>query len=455
MPPEAPPMLGSLQYQCSFNRDSGIFGDVTDRTIGQYRLGKTLGHSFRTKIKMGIHRVTGERVALKCVRRDDGNHHANPKEEEDDVVPALFEEPLRRLHNEVTVLRALSHQHVIGLVDFQEEALYPKAVANKSHSSLFGSPSTPRESNVAVSILTLDLAANGDLCSLLIATDALPEAVARTWFKQLHSALVAVHDFGICHRDVRPENILLDGSFNVKLSGFGLSASCGERQHTPCGSLQYMAPEMATANTHEDYCGMKADAWSAAVVLFLMLTGRLPLTQPMPSDCCYRLLLRDRARFWSIWEQTSRCSDASSVGTNPNSPNTPTVTDVTDEEAKTATPGANNNSSNNGSPPSADAPASPPMISEGAKAVLDAALVPDVHQRSTLRALASHPWMAEDVLPAKAVVRWMHQFRNRRPSMFFKASDELSIAESPPDSPRGLSPKSTTPTTPAAPTATA
>ncbi|VDM27569.1 unnamed protein product [Toxocara canis] len=105
------------------------------------------------------------------------------------------------------------------------------------------------------------------------------EAVASHYMKQLMLALQYMHSQGIVHRDIRPHNVVLaskDNSAPLKLSGFGValkldspdSIVLGGRVGTP----QFMAPEVVS---NVEY-GTKADMWSAGVLLYILLCGRLP-----------------------------------------------------------------------------------------------------------------------------------------------------------------------------------
>ena len=70
---------------------------------------------------------------------------------------------------------------------------------------------------------------------LLLSIGTLSETLTRTVFKQATSALAAVHAHNLCHRDIRPENVLFDASYSVKLSGFGFACPVGAGS-APCVS---------------------------------------------------------------------------------------------------------------------------------------------------------------------------------------------------------------------------
>eukprot|EP00965_Chrysotila_dentata_P205923 6183239-Pleurochrysis_carterae.AAC.2 len=82
------------------------------------------------------------------------------------------------------------------------------------------------------------------------------------------------------HRDIKPDNLLLDARDNVKLTDFGLSAILskpGQKLKIPCGTPAYSAPEVIS---RREYDGRLTDAWSLGVVLYQMLHGTLPFINP-------------------------------------------------------------------------------------------------------------------------------------------------------------------------------
>lgn len=131
--------------------------------------------------------------------------------------------------------------------------------------------------------LVMELAKGGDLFGKLSRrpNHRFPEPIARRYFHQLISALHYCHRNNVAHRDVKPQNLLLDEEGNIKLSDFGLSAvaEAGEAKtlllKTACGTPAFAAPEIV-GRSRAGYDGSKADAWSCGVILFVLLTGSLP-----------------------------------------------------------------------------------------------------------------------------------------------------------------------------------
>lgn len=125
--------------------------------------------------------------------------------------------------------------------------------------------------------LVMELATGGELFGKISGRRKLKESVARRYFQQLVSALSFCHQNGVAHRDVKPQNLLLDAEGNLKVSDFGLAALPEQLRNgllqTSCGTPAYTAPEVFG---RRGYDGSKADAWSCGVILYVLLSGALP-----------------------------------------------------------------------------------------------------------------------------------------------------------------------------------
>lgn len=96
--------------------------------------------------------------------------------------------------------------------------------------------------------------------------------------KQLTSAIAHAHENGIIHRDIKPQNILMDEEGNVKITDFGIATSLGATSFTQTnsviGTVHYLSPEQARGGL----ATMKSDIYALGIVLYELLTGELPFS---------------------------------------------------------------------------------------------------------------------------------------------------------------------------------
>jgi serine/threonine protein kinase len=102
----------------------------------------------------------------------------------------------------------------------------------------------------------------------------LPKELTREWFLGISRAVAYLHDHGIVHRDLKPGNVFIENG-TVKIGDYGLSKSIGASHRTAqtqsVGTVHYMAPEISTGNYNK-----QIDVYAAGVILFEMVTGRVP-----------------------------------------------------------------------------------------------------------------------------------------------------------------------------------
>lgn len=101
-------------------------------------------------------------------------------------------------------------------------------------------------------------------------------AEAARVLRQLVLALRHIHERGVAHRDLKPDNVVIVARDQLRLCDFGLARLCaqGERLYTICGSPSYMAPELY-ARTRNGYDGCSVDVWALGVVAYELLHHRL------------------------------------------------------------------------------------------------------------------------------------------------------------------------------------
>ncbi|XP_065130187.1 serine/threonine-protein kinase BRSK1 isoform X3 [Paramisgurnus dabryanus] len=209
-----------------------LSGSQAAQYVGPYRLEKTLGKGQTGLVKLGVHCITGQKVAIKIVNRE-----------------KLSESVLMKVEREIAILKLIEHPHVLKLYDVYENNKY-----------LY---------------LVLEHVSGGELFDYLVKKGRLTPKEARKFFRQIISALDFCHSHSICHRDLKPENLLLDEKNNIRIADFGMaSLQVGDSLlETSCGSPHYACPEVIRG---EKYDGRRADVWSCGVILFALLVGALP-----------------------------------------------------------------------------------------------------------------------------------------------------------------------------------
>ncbi|XP_047541125.1 serine/threonine-protein kinase MARK2-like isoform X9 [Vanessa atalanta] len=200
--------------------------------IGKYKLLKTIGKGNFAKVKLAKHVPTGKEVAIKIIDKT----QLNPGS-------------LQKLFREVRIMKMLDHPNIVKLFQVieTEKTLY----------------------------LVMEYASGGEVFDYLVLHGRMKEKEARAKFRQIVSAVQYCHQKRIIHRDLKAENLLLDGEMNIKIADFGFSNEFtpGAKLDTFCGSPPYAAPELFQG---KKYDGPEVDVWSLGVILYTLVSGSLP-----------------------------------------------------------------------------------------------------------------------------------------------------------------------------------
>src|SRR5580658_8463695 len=161
---------------------------------------------------------------------------------------------------------------------FYQEA---ESAARLSHPNIVNTYDVGREGDTYYIVMEL---VDGPSLAEIISDGALPEPVAIDYAAQICNGLAYAHRSGLLHRDIKPANILVTKDDVVKLSDFGIARAVSQQTMAltkpglVMGSVYYISPEQAQEHEiHET-----ADLYSLGIVLYQMLTGKLPYTGESP-----------------------------------------------------------------------------------------------------------------------------------------------------------------------------
>jgi len=201
---------------------------------------------------------TGRKLAIKCIYQE--------VKEGDRMYQAIA--------GEIRMMQALKHANIIKLIGYN------------LHGTHDGQPCVQLVEELA------------PMCELLEynihCSNPFEEEVCLYIMKQTFEAVQYMHDAGIAHRDLKPQNILLDRKFNIKLADFGFAKAFQKKERavsmkSHLGTPGYMAPEISL---RQEYTA-KVDVFALGVVLFVCLSQRCPFKKAM-----------DDKQFW-YWNKIS------------------------------------------------------------------------------------------------------------------------------------------------------
>ncbi|HEX2739794.1 MAG TPA: Stk1 family PASTA domain-containing Ser/Thr kinase [Rubrobacter sp.] len=161
---------------------------------------------------------------------------------------------------------------------FKREAQSAAALSHPNIVSIFDRG----ESEDGTYYIAMEYLPGGTLKDRILKRGALPARTAAAVALQMAEALRAAHDRDVIHRDIKPHNILITGSGDVKVTDFGIARAASSSTMTRTGHIlgtaHYISPEQAMG----EHVGPASDLYSLGVVLYEMLTGELPFDADTP-----------------------------------------------------------------------------------------------------------------------------------------------------------------------------
>ena len=208
---------------------------MSQNILNDYQIKETIGKGTFSKVKLGINKSTGEKVAIKIL----------------DKRKIMTRDDQIRVQRELTILKKINHLNIVKIIQTKED-----------------------QGNVYIITEFIDY----DLFLHIINNKRLDEKEAALYYFQLISGLEYIHSLNIVHRDLKPENLLLTKRRVLKIIDFGLSNYFyGDKLLvTPCGSPSYTCPELIKGYK---YNGFAVDIWTSGIILYVMLCGFLPFEE--------------------------------------------------------------------------------------------------------------------------------------------------------------------------------
>jgi beta-lactam-binding protein with PASTA domain/predicted Ser/Thr protein kinase len=226
-----------------------VTGDTLIDSVfdGRYRIIRKLGAGGMANVYLAEDQELGRRVAIKIL---DDRHAADDS----------FIERFRR---EAKNAAGLSHPNIVSIYDRGEaEGTY---------------------------YIAMEYLSGRSLKELIVSRGPTPIRIAIDYTRQMLAALGFAHRHGIVHRDIKPHNVVVDADGRLKVTDFGIARS-GASQMTEVGSIigtaQYLSPEQARGSPVDQ----RSDVYSVGIVLYEMLTGKVPFTGETPLEIAMKHL---------------------------------------------------------------------------------------------------------------------------------------------------------------------
>ena len=225
--------MSSKNIQDINNQLKGDSLEQSQNLLSEYNIKQIIGRGTFSIVKLGEHKLTKEKVAIKIMQKN----------------KILNKEDLIRIEREIQMLKCLNHVNVIKIYKILED------------SKRF--------------YIIMEYCENGELFNRIVEKKRLSEEESAIFYYQLINGLEYIHKNNIVHRDLKPENLLLSKNDILKIIDFGLSnySKYNILLGTPCGSPCYASPEMVSG---QKYNGFLIDIWSSGIILFAMICGYLP-----------------------------------------------------------------------------------------------------------------------------------------------------------------------------------
>ena len=208
---------------------------MNEYILKEYLVKETIGKGTFSKVKLGINKSTGEKVAIKILEKK----------------KILNRNDQIRVQREIDIIKKVKHLNIVRIIQIKED-----------------------HNNIYIIMEFIDY----DLFLHIVNNKHLDEKESSLYYFQLINGIEYIHSLNIVHRDLKPENLLLTKSKILKIIDFGLSNYSYNNEYlmTHCGSPSYTSPEMIVGKKYDGYA---VDVWTSGIILYAMLCGYLPFEE--------------------------------------------------------------------------------------------------------------------------------------------------------------------------------
>ena len=207
---------------------------IGKRINDRYKLLKMVGGGGMANVYLARDMILDRDVALKILRMDFNND----------------EEFIKRFNREAQSATSLAHPNIVSIYDVGEDG--------------------------DIYYIVMEYVEGMTLKQYIQKNDPVPIEKALDIMKQITAAISHAHQNGIIHRDIKPQNILIDHNGHIKITDFGIAIALSSTNITQTnavlGSVHYLSPEQARGGM----ANKKSDIYSIGIVMFELFTGRLP-----------------------------------------------------------------------------------------------------------------------------------------------------------------------------------
>ena len=222
--------------------------------LNEFSIKGTIGQGAFSKVKLGINKLTGEKVAIKIL----------------DKRKIKIDSERERVQRELNIMKKLNHINIVKIFQIKEDTIYIYIIMEYIENNLF---------------------------FYILKNKYLSEEESSFYFFQIISGIDYIHSQGIAHRDLKPENLLINKTGNLKIIDFGLSnyySKDGKLLSTSCGSPSYTAPEIILGNKYD---GFFIDIWTIGIILYIMVCGCFPFEDKDNKNALFKKIVKCKVEY--------------------------------------------------------------------------------------------------------------------------------------------------------------